>query len=129
MPAPSGQTLIRSDATYLITGGVGGLGRSMTKWLVQQGAKFIILASRSGLANSNAQALLEEFKDSNVTIDIRQCNVGSEEQVQKLVVEGSLAFPPIRGVIHGAMVLHVCSFFPLFLACASLFRFWFTDFV
>ena len=109
MPTVSQHSLIRSDATYLITGGVGGLGRSMTKWLVQQGAKSIALLSRSGQASANAKVLTDEYSSTDVKIAILQCDVGEKDQVRKVIEVCSQSMPPIRGVIHGAMVLHVRS--------------------
>ena len=110
MPAVSPLQLIRPDATYLITGGVGGLGRSMTKWLAQQGAKSIALLSRSGSASAYAKILTDEYTSTDVKISIIQCDVGEEDQVRKVIEVCSQSMPPIRGVIHGAMVLHVRSY-------------------
>lgn len=107
MPKISGHPLIRSDATYIITGGLGGLGRSVTKWLAQQGAKSITLLSRSGHASSNAKSLIEEYSSTDVSISILQCDVGDTDEVRRVVQVCSQSMPPIRGVIHGAMVLHV----------------------
>ncbi|KAL8706673.1 MAG: hypothetical protein Q9201_000307 [Fulgogasparrea decipioides] len=105
MPAFSSHPLIRPDATYLITGGMGGLGRSMTKWLVQQGAKSIALLSRSGHASAHA-GLTNEYSAIDVNVSVMQCDVGDEDQVRKVMERCSQSMPPIRGVIHGAMVLH-----------------------
>ena len=107
MPAVSRLPLIRSDATYLITGGVGGLGRSITKWLVQQGTKSIALLSRSGRASANAKVLMDEYSSTDVRISIMNCDVGEEDQVRETIQECSQSLPSIRGIIHGAMVLHV----------------------
>ena len=108
MPKSSRHPAIRSDATYIMSGGLGGLGRSTTRWLAQQGAKSIVLLSRSGPTSATAKALTEEFSGSDVTVSIVQCDVGYADQVQKVVEECSRSMPPIRGVIHGAMVLDVC---------------------
>ena len=107
MPSTARHPLIRSDATYLITGGLGGLGRSMTRWLTQQGAQSVALLSRSGPTSANAKILTEEFGDSNINISILKCDVGDVDQVRKAVEVCSQSMPPIRGIIHGAMVLHV----------------------
>lgn len=107
LPNTARHPLIRSDATYLITGGLGGLGRSMTKWLAQQGAKAIALLSRSGPTSANAKTLIEEFGGSDVNISVLKCDVGDVDQVRNAVKVCSQSMPPIRGIIHGAMVLHV----------------------
>ena len=107
MPSTARHPLIRSDATYLITGGLGGLGRSMTRWLAQQGAKSVALLSRSGHTSANAKILTEEFSGSDVNISVLKCDVGDVDQVREAVEVCSQSMPPIRGIIHGAMVLHV----------------------
>ena len=107
MPGITRHPLIRSDATYLITGGLGGLGRSLTKWLAQQGARSIVLLSRSGPTSANAKIVREELSSADITIRILQCDVGDSDQVRDAIAACSQSLPPIRGVIHGAMVLHV----------------------
>ena len=107
MPSVSRHPLIRSDATYVITGGLGGLGRSIAKWLVQQGATSVVLLSRSGPMSAKAKILTEEFNSSETNICVQQCDVSDIDQVRKVVDVCSQSMPPIRGVIHGAMVLHV----------------------
>ena len=107
MPITARHPLIRSDATYIITGGLGGLGKSMTKWLAQQGAKSVALLSRSGPTSATAKILTEEYSGSDINISVLKCDVSDVDQVQKAVEVCSQSMPPIRGVIHGAMVLHV----------------------
>ena len=107
MPRTARHPLIRSDATYIITGGLGGLGKSMTKWLAQQGAKSVALLSRSGPSSATAQNLTEEFSGSDINISVLKCDVGDVDQVRKAIEACSQSMPPIRGIIHGAMVLHV----------------------
>ena len=83
-------------------------------WFVQQGAKSLLLLSRSGQAKPEAKALMEECKAYDVEISVLQCDVGKEDQVRGAIEMFSESKHPIRGVIHGAMVLHVnsCSPFP-----------------
>src|SRR5262249_4427427 len=54
---------IRSDGTYLITGGLGGLGLAVTRWLVEHGARSLVLTGRRG-PNAEAQAALAELHRS-----------------------------------------------------------------
>ena len=109
MPAVTNHPSIRSDATYLITGGMGGLGRSMARWLVQQGATSIALLSRSGNTSATAKTMKDEYLSIGINISVLQCDVADEDQVRKVVEHCSKSMPPIRGIIHGAMVLHVRS--------------------
>lgn len=107
LPAPSPKAILGgASASYLITGGTGGLGRSMTRWLAGQGAQNIILASRSGIAKKDIQNLVDDLHDQGITVVVKRCDIGDRVQVEALIRDCSTTLPPIRGVIHGAMALH-----------------------
>lgn len=92
-------------ASYLITGGTGGLGRSIARWLAREGARHIILASRSGTSQKGVQKLLEELREKEVNVVVAKCDVADRAQVQRLISECQTTLPPIKGVFHGAMAL------------------------
>ena len=106
MPASISSTLLRADASYLIIGGTGGLGRSITQWMARKGARHIILASRSSRVSESVQGLIQDLANEGTEVIVRQCDVGKKEDVERVVAEASDSLP-IRGVIHSAMVLHV----------------------
>ena len=112
VPAKTKQ-LLRPDSTYVIIGGTGGLGRSMTRWMIEKGARHIVLVSRSGQATGKVTQLIEEAKSAGAQVEVRPCDVSNKEQVEGLVSKGLSGLPAIRGVVHAAMVLDV-SFLPLF---------------
>lgn len=93
---------IRANATYLITGGSGSLAISFAAWLAQHGAKYIALASRSGIADSETKSLFQEWQSSGVTVLLAKCDVTDAEQVEALVRQQLAHMPPVKGVIHGA---------------------------
>ena len=99
--------LFTADATYIIIGGTGGLGRSMSKWMVARGARHIVLLSRTGRETPELKQLKDESRAVGATIYIKPCDVADEGSVKDLV-DQCAPFPPIRGVIHAAMVLRVC---------------------
>ncbi|CAI7573351.1 unnamed protein product [Penicillium crustosum] len=98
-------TLLRPDASYILIGGTGGLGRSIAKWMSSKGAKNIVLVSRRAAINDKVQALIDTLAPLGVQIIVKACDVSSQESVEALVNEEMKDFPPIRGVIHGSMVL------------------------
>jgi NADPH:quinone reductase-like Zn-dependent oxidoreductase len=106
VPAKTKQ-LLGPDSTYIIIGGTGGLGRSMTRWMIEKGARHIVLVSRSGQATGKVAELIEEANSAEAQIEVRPCDVSKKEQVEELVDTGISGMPPIRGVIHAAMVLDV----------------------
>ncbi|PKK54328.1 hypothetical protein CI102_1058 [Trichoderma harzianum] len=103
-PAPRSDMLER-DATYLIIGGTGGLGRSITRRMVRRGARHIILLSRSGKVTDDLSKLMKESRKLGASIYVVPCDVADEKSVQALVEELQEDLPPIRGIIHAAMVL------------------------
>ncbi|EED24614.1 polyketide synthase, putative [Talaromyces stipitatus ATCC 10500] len=98
-------TILRSDATYLIIGGTGGLGRSMTKWMSNKGAKNIVLISRSGFVTDKLKTLIHELGFHGTKILVKACDVSSRADIDKLLMGELIHFPPVRGVLHGAMIL------------------------
>ncbi|KAK4163727.1 putative polyketide synthase protein [Cladorrhinum sp. PSN259] len=98
---------LREDATYLVVGGTGGLGRSLAEWMVAQGGKNIVLLSRSGRVEGPLSELVRGLNQTaRANVMVKACDVGDQQSVHKLVV-GIVAdgLPPIRGVIHAGMVL------------------------
>jgi NADPH:quinone reductase-like Zn-dependent oxidoreductase/malonyl CoA-acyl carrier protein transacylase len=101
--------LLRPDATYVLVGGTGGLGRSMARWMVAKGAKNIALVSRSGSVTGKVKELVDELGVLGANIVVRRCDVVNKVEVDELVNSGLRDLPPIRGVVHGTMVLRVRS--------------------
>ena len=94
-------------ASYVIIGGTGGLGRSMAKLLVHRGAGHVVLLSRTGKMTPELQTLSEQCKALGGTIHVHGCDVASASDVSRLVGSLQRTLPPIKGVIHAAMVLKV----------------------
>jgi NAD(P)-dependent dehydrogenase (short-subunit alcohol dehydrogenase family) len=76
--------------------------------MIQKGARHIVLISRSGKATGKVADLIEDAKALGAQIIVRPCDVSSKEQVERLVNEDLSGMPAVGGVIHAAMVLHVC---------------------
>jgi myxalamid-type polyketide synthase MxaC len=109
---------IRPDATYLITGGLGGIGLIIAHWLVKSGARHLILAGRSSLPpreqwQGAQRGATEDVRITairgleNLGANIRTVcvDMGSEISVKDMIGEYLLADqPPIRGVFHAAGV-------------------------
>ncbi|KAJ9248853.1 hypothetical protein DTO195F2_8710 [Paecilomyces variotii] len=96
--------LLNPDATYILIGGTGGLGRSMAKWLSTKGARNVVLVSRSGKIDSKVQVLIDELAKNGTNIIVKPCDVSQQQSVETLI-DSLSHLPPIRGVVHGAMVL------------------------
>ncbi|MEG4836966.1 type I polyketide synthase [Microcoleus sp. B9-D4] len=99
-----GQMSLHSDGTYLITGGLGGLGLLVAQWLVERGAKHLVLLSRSGF-NPSASERLEKLEQAGACVKIVQADVSDNKQLDRVWSEIELFSPPLRGIIHAAGVL------------------------
>ena len=99
--------LLRPDATYVLIGGTGGLGRSMARWMSNKGARNLVLVSRSGSITGKVKELIDELAlGNNTNVVVRPCDVSDEKAVKRLIREDLAKMPAIRGVIHAAMVLN-----------------------
>jgi myxalamid-type polyketide synthase MxaB len=95
---------IRDDYSYLITGGLGGLGLVTARWLIEKGAKHLVLMGRSQ-PNAATRQLLDEYCDQGVQILIAQADVSKTKDVQRVFKQLESNMPPLRGVFHVAGVL------------------------
>ena len=96
-----------SNSSYIISGGLGGLGRSMARWMVSRGARNLILLSRSGAKNNVAQALIKELEVQGAKIMTPCCDVSDKHTLSRVLEDCSNWMPPIKGCIQGSMVLRV----------------------
>ncbi len=109
----------RSDASYLITGGLGGLGLEVARWMVRQGARRLILMGRTplpertewnGLDPSTPAgkriAAVRELEAMGASVHLAAVDVADESSLSRFLAEYERAlWPPIRGVIHAAGVI------------------------
>ena len=97
------------SGTYILIGGLGGIGRSIAKVLAERGAKTLIFLSRSGSSNPEARSFLEEFQHVGILATAIAVDVAEKAQLQAVIERIHHNFPPIKGVIHCAMDLRVSS--------------------
>jgi NADPH:quinone reductase-like Zn-dependent oxidoreductase/acyl carrier protein len=94
------------EATYLITGGLGGLGLTVAKWIAGKGARHLVLMGRSGAGSEEAKQGLKELQRMGVRVEVAKADVSSEKQVAEVFAGIDRTMPPLKGVFHSAMVLH-----------------------
>ena len=105
--APAAVTPIafKKDASYLITGGFGGFGLLVAKWMVENGARHLALMGRRGPVTEEAREALAVMEDKGAKIKVIRGNVSSEEDVIRAFAEIKNSMPPLCGIINAAMVL------------------------
>ena len=101
---PPSRSTIDPDASYLITGGLGGLGLAVAKSLAADGARFLVLMGRSA-PSDDARAGLDEMRAMGVTVTVVAGGVALESDVSDVVASMAVSAHPLRGVIHAAGVI------------------------
>jgi NAD(P)-dependent dehydrogenase (short-subunit alcohol dehydrogenase family)/acyl carrier protein len=94
----------RAERSYLITGGLGGLGLQVAGWMLERGARYLILISRSG-ASTEAKEKLAAMERKGASIRVVKADVAQEEAMSRIFAGMAKDFPPLGGVIHSAGVL------------------------
>jgi phthiocerol/phenolphthiocerol synthesis type-I polyketide synthase D len=101
--APAGGPVVRPDSSYVITGGLGGLGTVIARWLVDNGAKRVVLNGRSDL--SDEQRTIIADLESRADIVVVRGDIAAPAVAERLVTAAEATGVPLRGVIHGAAVI------------------------
>ena len=93
--------------TILLTGGTGGIGGQIARWLAGNGAEHLVLTSRRGPDAPGAQELSAELTALGARVTVAACDVADRAALEALVREVEADGPPIRTVMHiaGAGVL------------------------
>ncbi|MGQ3195994.1 MAG: SDR family NAD(P)-dependent oxidoreductase [Hydrogenophaga sp.] len=95
---------IAADATYWITGGLGGLGLETARWLVASGARHLALSGRSA-PGDHARAVIAELRASGATVNTFEADAADRERMASVLESLSRTMPPLRGVVHAAGAL------------------------
>lgn len=105
-----------ADASYLITGGTGGLGLRAARWLVEQGARHLILMSRTRFPSRNQWSnmlpedrlypvveTVYDLEEQGARIHLAAVDIADAESLTNFsTTYGKEGCPPIRGIIHAA---------------------------
>lgn len=102
---PAREAAFRPDGSYLITGGASGLGLEIARWMVDHGARHLVLASRSGCKTDADRSAVESMMERGITVLLTQTDVTDPRSVGRLMERIRSNLPPLAGVIHGAALL------------------------
>ena len=95
---------LRPDRTYLVTGGLGGIGCAVAGWLAEHGAETIVLNGRRGPDN-DAKELIRALTDRGVTVRVELADVTDACALDVMLARIDRELPPLSGVIHSVGVL------------------------
>ena len=106
-PLVSGQ--LRQDRTYLVTGGLGGIGCAVAEWLADQGASTIVLNGRRD-PDAEAEEAIAALRRRGVRIEVELADMTDTAAVDAMLARIDAALPPLGGVIHSVGVLSDAAF-------------------
>jgi phthiocerol/phenolphthiocerol synthesis type-I polyketide synthase D len=97
------EPIVRPDGSYVVTGGLGGLGLVVVGWLVDNGAGRVVVNGRSGLSAENRESLAK-LEDRAEVVFVRG-DIASPRVAERVVTVAEETGLPLRGVIHSAAVI------------------------
>ncbi|BAZ50019.1 beta-ketoacyl synthase [Nostoc sp. NIES-4103] len=104
LPPTTESCSISPDSTYLITGGLGALGLKVAEWLVEQGARQLVLTGRKQ-PTAQAQTAIAHLENMGAKVLAAQADVTQEQDLLHLLEQVRATMPPLRGIIHAAGVV------------------------
>ncbi len=109
--APAASTPVRTsgldlapDRTWLVTGGLGGIGLALARRLVERGARHLALAGRSA-PDEPARRAIAALEAAGARVLVAPADVSREADVRALLAQIDAAMPPLAGVFHAAGLL------------------------
>lgn len=107
LPPPNEPMQLEGNGTYVVAGGLGGLGQKIIDFLANHGAKNVLVLSRRDLKEVERHDLEEQLGSSGANVCIESCDIANLKEMQGVAARCLIKFPPVKGVIHAAMVLQV----------------------
>ncbi len=96
---------LRPDASYLVTGGLGGFGLEVADWMAATGARTLVLAGRRGAESAEAKTRTAALRERGVEVLVARCDISRSADVDALFERIDATLPPLAGIVHAAMVL------------------------
>ena len=99
---------LRGDRTYLVTGGLGGIGCAVANWLADRDAGAIVLNGRRP-PDAEAEEAIRGLRERGVTVQVEIGDVTDADAVDAMLARMDATLPPLGGVIHSVGVLSDAS--------------------
>ena len=104
----SRQTFFHPNKSVIVTGGLGGFGLELARWLVDRGCTKMVLSSRTGIKTSYQRLTVDRLREAGATVVVSTADVSTRLGAERLVTE-AMALGPVGGIFHLAMVLNDAS--------------------
>ncbi len=96
---------LKADATYWIAGGLGGFGLRIARWMVDRGARSLVVGGRSREISLEAQAEIDVLQERGARVSVMPADITRVEDVRAVLRSIESQLPPLRGIVHAAMIL------------------------
>lgn len=106
VPVTRKHMALAADASYLVTGGLGGFGLRTAEWLASKGARNLVLISRSGPTSNEAKSAISRLAKQGVKVHAAPCDITDKNALSALLAEIAKALPPLKGIVHAATVIN-----------------------
>ncbi|MFD6435383.1 type I polyketide synthase [Streptomyces venezuelae] len=107
-PSTGGEAAWQPRGTTLITGGTGGIGGVLARWLAREGAPHLLLTSRRGPDAPGARELAAELRELGTAVTLTACDVSDPRQLRDLL-DQTPPEQPLSAVIHAAGITDLTS--------------------
>ncbi|KAI2601756.1 KR-domain-containing protein [Hypoxylon sp. NC1633] len=94
-----------ANASYVVAGGFGGIGRAILRWMADRGAKNLIALSSRGASSRAALDLVSDLEKCDVRVVTTPCDVASPTDLSALLRACAAYMPPVKGCINAAIFL------------------------
>ena len=99
-----GRCYFSQDKAYVIVGGLGGLGLEVANWLVERGARNLVLTSRSGVITGYQSLCLRKWKELGVTVKTPTIDLSNRASAESFISDLK-SRRDIGGIFNSALVL------------------------
>lgn len=103
-PKITSTSTFSNQKTYLITGGLGGLGLVLAQWLANRGARYLVLASRHGITSTAQQKIVTQLQNAGVAILTPKVDITNKTEINTLLTSVNKTCPPLAGIFHLASI-------------------------
>lgn len=97
---------VATTGAHVITGGLGGIGLEIARWLVGQSARDIVLVGRRGISNDQQKTTIQDIEALGARVTVLTCDVTDPVAVHRMLDEVRSNIGSIRGITHCVMAVH-----------------------
>lgn len=107
LPPRAKSLSLSASASYVVAGGLGGLGRKIIQFLASHGAKHILVLSRRTVPEADRRNIEQELTSPGSKVYFEACDITSLQMLEEVSMRAQQIMPPVKGIIQAAMVLQV----------------------